>query len=135
MPSSGHHTLSAFLTSASRLTLAPPALPRVLVLAQAEERGLTQLPVRGPLVERDLGDEVRAHPRRLPHARRWLERRRRAAERAELRAEPLQRRRGEPCADLARVPQAIAVVEADEESAELGSRALRRRVPADHELR
>src|SRR5438094_3729810 len=140
MPSPGHHTLSAFFTRdvESRvlgLTFAPAAFARILVLAESEKSGLSQLAVGGPLVEGDLRHELGADPRRVTQARGGVERRGLRAQPAQLRAEFAQRLGREAGADLAGVAQTIAVVEADQQCAELGAGTFGRRVSADHELR
>src|ERR671934_1039369 len=137
MSPSGHHTLSAFFTSASArlgVTLAPAAFARVLVLAEPQERGLAQLPIAGPLLERDLCDELRPRPRRIAHARRRIERRPFGAERRQRAPELGERLRREAGADLAGVAEPVVVVEPDEERAEVRAGALRRREAADDEL-
>src|SRR3989442_11933565 len=95
MPSSGHHTFSAFFTRAveSRVlgvTFAPATLARHLVVAEPEEGGLAQLPSGRPFVEGDLRHELRAHPRRVADAGRGIERRRVRAQPAQPPAEGAQ---------------------------------------------
>ena len=57
-----------------------------------------------------------------------------APQRLEPRGEVAQRRAREPGADLARVAQPPVLVVAEQQRAEVGAAALRRRVAADHEL-
>src|SRR5581483_3642247 len=121
-------------TGSSWLARLPGDLARALVGAQAEECGLAQLPIRGPLRVRELRDELRPHPGHVAHARRGIERRRVGTERPQLRAEIAQRVCGVAGADLADVAQARAIEHPDEERPELGPRSARRRVAADHEL-
>src|SRR2546430_7700887 len=76
MPSSGHHTLSGLLMTTpailttSALTAAPGALRWFFVGAEAKERRLAELAVRGPLGVRELGYELRPNPRGVTD-RRW----------------------------------------------------------------
>src|SRR5580765_7753426 len=90
IPSSGHHTLSGLLIAtpatltASALTIAPRALARRFVGAEAEECGLTELPVGSPLRVNELCDKVRTHPRGVAHSRRRIKGWRVRAKRCEL---------------------------------------------------
>src|SRR5713226_7635973 len=141
MPSSGHHTFVGLLIvtpatrTASALTRAPGALPRILVRAQPEERGLAKLAVGGPLGVRELRDEPGPHPCGLPDLRRRVERRAVGAQARELRGERRERLPRVPGAHLADVAQTRALVETDQQRAEMLAAALRWRIAADHELR
>src|SRR2546423_3970472 len=120
---------------APRFLLTVPAhLGRGLVVAQAEEGGMTQLAVARLFHEPDLGDERRLEPRRIPHARRVGNRRRGATKPREALREIGGRLAGEAGAHLARIAQPAVVEGADEQRAEVRARALGRRVAADHEL-
>src|SRR5438094_10638080 len=57
------------ILTASALTVPPRAFGRVLVRTKTEERGLSELPVGGPLRVDELRDEPRAHPGRIAHRR------------------------------------------------------------------
>src|SRR2546430_3260422 len=89
MPSSGHHTLSGLLMATpailttSALTAAPGALRWFFVGAEAKERRLAELAVRGPLGVRELGYELRPNPRGVTD-------RRGGVQRAVVRPPPLQ---------------------------------------------
>src|SRR6266550_1926916 len=140
IPSSGHQTFSGLLIATpatftdSALTVPPRALRRILVGAQTEERRLTKLAVGGPLGVDELGHELRPHPGRIFHARRWIEGGRLRSEPHELyrqHVEGLLRKAGAHLADVAKLR---SVVEADEKRAEMLAAAFRRRVPADHEF-
>src|SRR5436309_11654505 len=95
---------------------------------------MPQSPVACPLAEADLCDEPRLDPRHVALAHFVGERRVLAAQRGELLPEVAQRGARETGADLAGVAQPAALVVADQQRAELGARAARRRVAADDEL-
>src|SRR5256712_8465197 len=103
----------------SNLTRAPGAFGRILVGAQAEEGRLAELVARGPLRVRDLGDELRPHPRGTADPGRRREWTARRAQAREPRAERRQRLARVAGADLADGPEVVNLIEGDEERAHL----------------
>src|SRR5256885_10817862 len=140
IPSSGHQTLSGLLMAtpatltASALTVPPGAFERILVGAEPKERRLTELAVGGPLRVHELGDELRPHPGRVLHARRWIEGRLLRAQPLEFHREHVERFPREAGPYFADVAKLRSVIQADEERAKMLAAPFRRGVSADHEL-
>src|SRR5207244_1124936 len=118
------------ILTASALTVPPRAFGRVLVRTKTEERGLSELPVGGPLRVQELRDELRPHPGRV--ARRRIEGRFVRAQLLELRREDRQCVLGKTSAHLADVTKLRSVVKTDEKGTDVLAAAFRRRVSADH---
>src|SRR4051794_28284690 len=98
---------------------------------------MPQAPVRGPLGEADLRDQLRLDPGCPAHA--WdlvvaRERARGPLAAAHLGAELVQHPPVEAGADLARIDQVAVAVVAQQQCAELLARPARRGEPSDHEL-
>src|SRR5438132_848115 len=117
------------------LTRAPGALRGLLVVAKAEERGLTKLTVRRPLGEGNLRHEFGADPgdTRLP--RRRAERGLVGAKGPHPRGEIGQRRPGESRPDLADEPERGSIEQADEQCTEVLALSGGSREAADDEFR
>ena len=105
-----------------------------LVFAEAEERRVAQAVVGGPFGEADLRDEARLEPGRAGQGREVGEGRRGADEGIEAAAQIGQDRVGEARPHAPGVAQPRCLVDADEQGAEVGARALGAREPADDEL-
>ena len=108
-------------------------LPSRLVVADAEEGGVTQAAVARPFCEGDFDDEARLHPHERLHflrrdafapvarpgRREIRERTPRDRQRLDALEHAGARRRREPAADFARRQQLAAVVRADDERIEI----------------
>src|SRR5438067_12079073 len=106
-----------------------------LVLAQPLERRVAQHAVVGPFGELDLGDELWFDPDCARNARRAHERRRVTAQRLEAAQQIVERLAGEAGADVAGVDQAVALVVAQQQRAEMVRPVARARAPStDDEL-
>ncbi len=107
-----------------------------LVVTQTEVPRMAQPTVARPLGETDLGDERRGDPGHVAFTDRpgVVERGAVGAQFAHLRGEFTERRLVESGADLAGVPQPVAVEVSDQQRAKFEPRAPRRRVAADHKL-
>src|SRR5215469_17845168 len=114
----------------------PNYLVRILVVPQALEPRVAQLPVGRPLAEAHLADEARLDPVHVgPRQVAAVERRPVALQAGQRRVEGVQRPLAEAGADLARVRElAVGVVVAEQQRAEAGPRPLRVGEAADDEL-
>ena len=142
IPSSGQNGLSRFESLSSRfpfrITLSSGAsaaagavdLVRLLVVAQAEVRGMAQVAVVRPLAVAHLRDELRLDPLHVAladarHLRRLGERRRVAMQRLQEREQPADLGVVEPGADIPDVAQRAALVHGEHERAEGAGAAAR----------
>ena len=113
-------------------------LAGAFVEAEPVPAGVPHTPVGGPLGERDLAGQPGFHPVRaagIPRRHRRAERAGIALERAQLPQQVGEHRRGEPGADVPRVPQPVIVIDTQQQRADrVSAAALTGSPPADDDL-
>jgi hypothetical protein len=115
--------------------LLEPALPRPLVVAEAQEDGLPQQDFLGPLLVADLADELGLDPDVIPARRQRPFARALGQDHAvELPAHAGELLVGEPAARASHVDEPLALVRAQVERAEAGASSLRLREAHHHEV-